>query len=97
MYVRDSWVMHATMPSVAPREGDRVVAHDGELGSVDRVLCSEAAQPVYMVVAVGAVARRRYPVLHCGLVESIDRARRTVYVHGQRSALQCLSESPPIV
>jgi hypothetical protein len=89
--------MHATMPIVAPREGDRVVAQDGDLGCVDRVLRSEAARAIYLVVAVGAVGRRKYPVIHCGLVESVDRAERTVYVRGRRSSLQRLPESPPIV
>src|SRR5918999_4980753 len=50
--------MHTTMPIVAPREGDRVVAQDGDLGCVDRVLRSEAARAIYLVVAVGAVGRR---------------------------------------
>lgn len=85
------------MATLAPLEGDRVVAQDGDLGCVDRVLRSEAARAIYLVVAVGAVGRRRYPVLHCGLVESVDRAGRTVYVRGRRRSLQSLPESAPIV
>jgi hypothetical protein len=89
--------MQSTMTTAAPREGDRVVAQDGDLGSVDRVLRSEAARAIYLVVAVGGVGHRRYPVLHCALVESVDRAEGTVYVRGRRRSLQRLPESPPIV
>jgi hypothetical protein len=85
------------MPLVIPREGDRVVAQDGDLGHVDRILRSEAAAPIYLVVAVRAVGHRRYPILHCALITGIDRSERRIYVRGRRRSLERLPESPPIV
>ena len=81
----------------APRKGDRVVAQDGDLGHVDSVLRSEKARPVYLVVAVGVLPRRRYPILHCALVTEVDRMGARVYVRGDRRSLVRLPESPPLV
>ncbi len=81
---------------VAPREGDRVVAEDGELGRVDEILRSDAPDAVYFVVAVGRVLRR-YPVLHGALVTRVDNLHREVYVRGRRRTLQSLPEQAPIV
>ena len=91
--------MHSALPLAhpAPRAGDRVIAQDGDLGHVDRILHSEAADPVYLVVAVGAMGRRRYPILHRALVTGVDRSERRIYVRGRRRALKRLPESPPIV
>jgi hypothetical protein len=89
--------MGVAMPLVIPREGDRVVAQDGDLGHVDRILRSEAAAPIYLVVAVRAVGHRRYPILHCALITSIDCSKRRIYVRGRRRSLERLPESPPIV
>jgi hypothetical protein len=88
--------MSAATSSVL-REGDRVVAQDGDLGRVDRILCTDSATPIYLVVAVGAIGRRRYPILHTALVTDVDLGERKVYVRGRRRALERLPESPPIV
>jgi hypothetical protein len=89
--------MNAATSLVGPREGDRVVAQDGDLGRVDRILRSESADPVYLVVAVGAVGRRRYPIVHCALVTCVDRSDRRIYVRGRRRSLERLPESPPLL
>jgi hypothetical protein len=80
----------------AAREGDRVVAQDGALGRVDRIVRSEADGPVYLVVSVGRVVRR-YPILHSALVRNVDASSRTVHVRGRRRSLERLSESLPLV
>lgn len=82
---------------VHARVGDTVVAADGALGRVDRVISLESSTPVFLVVAVGRLVRRRYPVLPWSLVRAVDRARRRVYVDGHGSSLARLSESVPIV
>jgi hypothetical protein len=79
------------------REGDQVVAQDGHLGRVDRILRSESAGPIYLVVAVGALGRRRYPILHHALVSDVNASDRTIYVRGRRRSLERLPESPPLV
>jgi hypothetical protein len=89
--------MNRTASHAATRRGDRVVAQDGELGRVDRILRSETAGPDYVVVAVGWIGRRRYPVLHSALITNVDRSERRVYVRGRRHALRRLPESPPLI
>jgi hypothetical protein len=83
--------------SLEAREGDHVVAQDGHLGRVDRILRSESAGPIYLVVAVGALGRRRYPILHHALVSDVDASDRTIYVRGHRRSLERLPETPPLV
>jgi hypothetical protein len=80
-----------------PREGDRVVAEDGDLGRVDTILRSESASLVYLVVAVGGVGRRKYPILHQALVTGVDPSEQKIYVRGRRRSLARLPESPPLV
>jgi hypothetical protein len=77
--------------------GDAVLASDGRLGRIDRVVRSEARTPVYLVVSVGGSVRRRYPVIPCTLVEAVDRRRRRVRILGRRGALRRLPETLPLV
>jgi hypothetical protein len=80
--------------AAAPQPGDEVIAADGSVGRVDRVLRSDDATPRYIVVAAGRV-RRRYPVLPCGLITSAEGD--VVRVRGQRRALRRLPETLPLV
>jgi hypothetical protein len=89
--------MDSTAEIHTAREGDQVVARDGALGQVDRIVRSDSGGPVYFVVSVGPILRRRYPVLHRTLVTGVDRRRAKVYVRGRRRLLERLPESPPIV
>jgi hypothetical protein len=89
--------MGSTEEIRAAREGDQVVAQDGALGQVDCIVHSDADGPVYFVVSVGPILRRRYPVLHRTLVTGVDRSSGQMYVRGHRRSLERLSESPPIV
>jgi hypothetical protein len=77
-----------------PAIGDDVVAGDGRVGRVARLLRTESAVPLYMIVAAGRV-RRRYPVIACDLITDIDG--RVVRVRGSRHALRRLPESLPLV
>ena len=77
--------------------GDTVVADDGTLGHVDRVIRAESQAPAYLVVAAGRRLRRRYPVVPSTLVTGVDRARRRVRVRGVRRSIGRLSEQLPIV
>jgi hypothetical protein len=89
--------MAGTVEIHAARKGDQVVAQDGALGQVDRIVRSDADGPVYFVVSVGPLLRRRYPVLHRTLVTAVDRSSGKMYVRGHRRSLERLSERPPIV
>jgi hypothetical protein len=83
-----------------PREahvGDTVVAQDGALGRVERVIRSEAYAPAYLVVAARGRVRRRYPILPWSLVTRVDRSTRRVHVRGRRGRLEDMSEALPIV
>lgn len=82
---------------VPVQAGDAVVASDGRLGRVERVIRSESRAPVYLVVSVGRAVRRRYPVLPFTLVEAVDWRRRSVRVLGRRRTLQRLPETLPLV
>lgn len=77
--------------------GDDVIAEDGSLGRVDRIVRSESREPVYLVVAVGRLTRRRYPIVPCAIVIAVDRSRRKVHVGGRREPLAGLSERVPMV
>jgi len=81
----------------AIREGDAVVAEDGVLGRVDRVVPSEARTPVYLVVRAGRVLRRRYPVVPVSLVKRVDARRRLVEVRGPRGTIGRFPETLPLV
>lgn len=89
--------MVSTVVIHAARKGDQVVAEDGPLGQVDRIVRSEGSGPGYVVVSAGPMLRRRYPVLHCTLVTRVDRRTGKLYVRGQRGSLERLSESLPLV
>jgi PRC-barrel domain len=79
------------------RVGDTVVAADGAVGRVERVIRTETSMPAYLVVAADRFLRRRYPVLPWSLVHGVDRAGRRVHVAGRRGRLGRLPESLPIV
>lgn len=82
---------------VPVQAGDAVVATDGLLGRVERVVSSESRAPVYLVVSVGRAVRRRYPVVPCTLVEAVDPRRRSIRVLGRRRTLRRLPETLPLV
>jgi len=79
------------------RVGDVVVAQDGTLGQVERVIRSEAHAPAYLVVKAGRRARRRYPIVPWSFVTKVDRSGRRVHVRGRRGRLGHLSEALPLV
>jgi hypothetical protein len=82
---------------VEAQVGDTVVAQDGALGRVERVIRSEAYVPAYLVVAARGRVRRRYPILPWSLVTRVDRSTRRVHVRGRRGRLGDMSEALPIV
>jgi len=82
---------------VEARVGDTVVAQDGRLGRIDRIVRSETSAPVYLVVAVRRLARRRYPVVPWSLVTAVDRSCQHVHIRGRRGSLGRLPETLPIV
>ncbi|HUF02513.1 MAG TPA: hypothetical protein VMN35_08830 [Gaiellaceae bacterium] len=79
------------------RVGDEVVAQDGSLGRVDRVIRFETRDPESLVVAVGRGLVARYPVVPCSLVTGVDRLSRRIHLRGRRTCLRRLPESLPIV
>lgn len=81
----------------AIREGDAVVAEDGVLGRVDRLVRSEARTPAYLVVRAGRALKRRYPVVPVFLVTGVDSRRRLVEVRGSREAICRFPETLPLV
>ena len=81
----------------AIREGDAVMAEDGTLGPVDRLVRSEADSPVYLVVRAGRALRRRYPVVPVSLVTDVDARRRLVELRGHCEAISRLPETLPLV
>jgi hypothetical protein len=76
--------------------GDRVLARDGEVGRIDRVVRSETCDPLYIVVAVGRRFGRRYPIAPWSLVTHVDRARQLIHVRGCRRSVERLPETLPI-
>lgn len=85
-------------PTVAAiREGDAVMAEDGVLGRVDRLLRSDAQTPAYLVVCAGRTLRRRYPVVPVSLVTGVDPRRRLVELRGRCETIGRLSETLPLV
>ena len=80
-----------------PRVGDTVLAQDGEVGEIERIVRSEARTPIYVVVAVRRFVRRRYPVVPWSLVTAVDRSRRRVHVRGRCGTISRLSETLPLV
>jgi hypothetical protein len=82
--------------AAVPQVGDRVVARDGEVGRIDRVVRSEARDPLYIVVAVGHLFSRRYPIAPWSLVTHVDRARRQIHIRGRRRSVERLPETLPI-
>lgn len=81
----------------AAREGDDVIAQDGSLGRIERIVRADPHGAVYLVVAVGRILGRRYPVVSGALVTTVDRSRRHVHVRGRRESLERLSETLPVV
>jgi hypothetical protein len=97
-------VPHATVgrwtrgePEPAARVGDEVVAQDGSLGRVDRVIRFETNDPAYLVVEIRRGLGKRYPIVPCTLVTGIDRIARRVHLSGRRRSLRRLPETIPIV
>lgn len=85
-------------PSVAAiREGDAVVAEDGVLGRVDRLVRSEAHTPAYLIVRAGRTLRRKYPVVPVSLVSGVDSRRRLVRLRGRCETIGQLPETLPLV
>jgi hypothetical protein len=80
----------------APAVGDVVVARDGVVGRIVRLLRTESAAPQYMVVAAGRL-RRRYPVISCALITRVESRDGHVHVHGDRLAMRRMSELLPLV
>jgi len=80
-----------------PRVGDTVLAQDGEVGEIERIVRSEARAPIYVVVAVRRFVGRRYPVVPWSLVTAVDKSRRRVHVRGRRGTISRLSETLPLV
>jgi hypothetical protein len=78
-------------------EGDAVVADDGVLGRVERLLSLEARAPVYLVVRIGRGLRRRYPIVPVSLVEGVDTRRRLVRLRGKRKSIGRMPETLPLV
>jgi hypothetical protein len=89
--------VHEPPPAKDPRVGDTVLAEDGVLGRVDRIIRYETEDPVYLVVSSRSRMRRRYPVIPSAFVAGIDRSQRRVYMRGLRARLERLSESLPLV
>jgi hypothetical protein len=79
------------------RVGDTVLAQDGDLGQIERIIRSETSKPIYVVVAARRVVWRRYPVVPWSLVTGVDRSRRRVHVRGRRGTIRRLSETLPLV
>ena len=88
---------HDSTSARDPRVGDTVLAEDGVLGRVDRIIRSETEDPVYLVVASRSRMRRRYPVIPSALVAGIDRSQQRVYMRGLRTRLERLPESLQLV
>jgi hypothetical protein len=79
------------------RVGDAVIAEDGALGRVDRVVRAESQAPAYLVVAARRTLLRRYPVVPAGLVTYVDRSRKCIHVRGRKRSVSSLPEYLPIV
>lgn len=79
------------------REGDVVVAQDGSLGRIERIVRPDPQGAVYLVVSAGRLLRRRYPVLSDALVTTVEPSRRRVHVRGRRERLERLPETLPLV
>ncbi|HSI97512.1 MAG TPA: hypothetical protein VK926_04050 [Gaiellaceae bacterium] len=79
------------------RKGDEVVAQDGTLGRVERIIRSEQSEAEFLVVAVERRLRLRYPIVPVSLMAGVDRVRRRVHLRGRRESLSRLSEALPIV
>jgi hypothetical protein len=77
--------------------GDTVIAEDGAVGHIDRIIRTESRAPMFMIVASRRRIRRRYPVIPSSLVTRVDRSRRRVHVRGHRRSVGTLPEHLPIV
>lgn len=77
--------------------GDAVMADDGHLGRVERVLRSETAEPRFVVLSVQNRLRRRHPIIPFELVATVDRRSEVVRVRGRRAAIARCSEALPLV
>ena len=86
-----------THPVPEARVGDTVLAQDGALGKIERVIRSETSVPVYVVVAVRRLGGRRYPVVPWSLVTAVDRSRRRVHVQGRCGTISRFPETLPLV
>ena len=76
--------------------GDTVVARDGHVGRVVRVLRTERGAPRHVIVVAGRLLRH-YPVVPCDLITSVDGARRVIRVRGERRSIRSLPETLPLV
>ncbi len=82
------------LPAIAV--GDTVVAEDGPVGHVERVLRADAG-PEFVVVSVRSGLRRRHPVVSCELVAAVDPQRDVVHVRGRSASIRGLSEALPLL
>jgi hypothetical protein len=82
--------------AASPAVGNVVVASDGAVGRIVRLLHTESAVPRYMVVAAGRL-RRRYPVIPCALVTRVDAHVGRVHVTGGRLTMRRMSEALPLI
>jgi hypothetical protein len=81
----------------AIREGDAVLAEDGMVGRIDRLILSETHVPVYLVVRAGRTLRRRYPVVSVSLVTAVDASRSLVRLRGRCRQIGRLPETLPLL
>jgi len=86
-----------THPIAEARVGDTVLAQDGDLGQIERIIRSETSKPVYVVVAVRRLVGHRYPVIPWSLVTAVDRSRRRVHVQGRCGTISRFPETLPLV
>lgn len=84
------------MRPTEPVPGDAVVALDGEVGRIERVVRTEQGVPHHVVLTIGRLLRR-HPVVPCDLITRVDRDRGVVRVRGDRRTIAALPEAIPIV
>jgi hypothetical protein len=88
---------HAEGRALRACRGFDVLASDGPVGTVERVLLPPGRlDPDYLVVRTGRRLRRRFPVVTASFVRDVDARRRVVYVSGWASEIASLPEELPL-
>lgn len=77
--------------------GDEVIADDGRVGRVERVVRSERREVRYVVVTSRRGLLRRHPVVPVGLITHVDGRTRRIRVRGSRASVVTLPETVPLV